>query len=230
VTTNKFGIFEYSTRNWPFAAVLTRDVFKVRQLHLLHRFVAEKKQRLGRSAKLTAEDNLTMRQVMQNLPDDCAFYRLYHAFMSKVILPLAGLPLSYSCHPKMRVHFSGTPSMSGFHDDTSITKRVDQMNIWIPFTDVYDTAAMWVESDYGLGDYAPIPMKYGQVLVFDGGYLRHGSLANTTEITRVSMDLRFSIRNGSTREDGLRLLNRVISRIESSGLGAKPAMELARAV
>lgn len=207
------GILDYSTAEWPFAAILSRDVFKVRQLHRLHEFVLEKKQRMGSKPELTYDDNLKMRKLMQDLTDDSPFYRLYHAFMSKVVSPLAGCPLSYSSHPKMRVHFAGSPSVSAFHDDVSVTHRVDQVNLWIPFTDVDGTASMWVESQIGRGDYAPVAVNHGQALIFDGGYLRHGTHANTTGITRISMDLRFSVKNGHTREDGLWLLDRVLSRL-----------------
>lgn len=225
MTSAKAGLLHYSTREWPFAALLTRDVFKVRQLHRLHAFVLEKKQRLGGKAELTYDDNLKMRQLMQNLPDECPFYRLYHAFMSKVLSPLAGCAISYSSHPKMRVHFAGTSSVSSFHDDVSITGRVDQINLWIPFTDVHGGSSMWIESDYGSGNYVPAIMRYGQALIFDGGYLRHGTHENTTGITRISMDLRFSIKNGRTREDGLRVLRHVLSQLETNAINGEHNVE-----
>jgi hypothetical protein len=211
--TAKIGLIEYSTRDWPFAAILSRDVFKVQQLHLLHEFVKKKKMRLGLSPQLTYDDNLKMRKLMQDIPDDSTFYRAYHAFLAKVILSLAGCRLSYSSHPKMRVHFPGTGSVSSFHDDMSVTGRVDQVNLWIPFTDVYGGASMWIESDYGKHDYAPVTVRYGQALVFDGGYLSHGTRENMTGVTRISMDLRFANRDADTREDALQLLARVLSRI-----------------
>ncbi|MDH4078976.1 MAG: hypothetical protein OEU68_04090 [Nitrospira sp.] len=213
INTTNSGLLAYSTTEWPFAAILSRDVFKVRQLHRLHEFVLEKKQRLGGKPELTYDDNLRMRRLMQDLGDDSAFYKLYHAFMSKVLSPVAGCPLSYSSHPKMRVHFAGTPSVSAFHDDVSVTGRIDQVNLWIPFTDVEGSASMWVESDCGCGDYAPVAVKYGQALIFDGGYLSHGTYPNNTTTTRISMDLRFSLKNGRTREDGIWLLDRVLSRL-----------------
>jgi len=51
---------------------------------------------------------------------------------------------------------------------------------------------LWCESDYGLGDYAPMPVRYGEALLFDGGLLRHGSVPNDSGVTRVSMDFRFT--------------------------------------
>lgn len=210
----KHCFLNYDTEQWCFAHILSQDVFKVPRLHRLHEFVQQEKQRSGISPQLTAEDNLTARQLMQNLPQESRFYRMYHAFMARIIRPLAKCPLSYSMHPKMRVHFPGTPSVSSFHTDVAVTHRIDQVNLWIPFTDIEDTATLWVESDYGLADYAPIPVKYGQVLIFDGGYLMHGTKANTTNVTRISLDLRFSIKQASTRLDGLKLLYQMISQVE----------------
>ena len=66
-------------------------------------------------------------------------------------------------------------------------------HFWMPFTDVDDGTALWLESDYGRGDFAPVPVRYGEVLIFDGGYLGHGSVANRTDRTRVSLDMRFSL-------------------------------------
>jgi ectoine hydroxylase-related dioxygenase (phytanoyl-CoA dioxygenase family) len=44
---------------------------------------------------------------------------------------------------------------------------------------------------YGRGEYTPVPVEYGQMLLFDGGLLSHGTVENTSSQTRVSMDLRF---------------------------------------
>ena len=214
-TPPKYCLFNYDTQQWPFAQVLSRDVFKVPQLHRLHEFVKAKKQRSGKPPQLTPEDNLIMRSVMQKLPDESAFYRLYHKFVAQALTNLEELPLSNSKHPKKRVHIPDTPSVSSFHTDAAITHRVDQINLWLPFTDVEDTATLWVESDYGLADYQPIPVRYGQALCFDGGYLSHGTQANTTGVTRISLDFRFSIKNAATRLEGLRLLERAISRSQS---------------
>ena len=134
--------------------------------------------------------------------------------MAAVLAPLVGRPLSYSNRPKMRVHFPGTDSVSSMHADVSVTARLDQVNLWIPFTDVSDSATLWIESDYGLADYAPLALRYGQVLVFDGGYLGHGSVANETDVTRISLDLRLSYRGATTRAEGIDLMNHLVHRLE----------------
>ena len=111
----------------------------------------------------------------------------------------------------MRVHFPGTPSVSSFHHDIIVTKRIDQVNFWLPFNTVDGSATIWLESDYGACDYQPVRVEYGQVLIFDGGYIGHGSVFNDSDTTRTSMDMRFSLKNASSREEGVALMNRMIA-------------------
>jgi ectoine hydroxylase-related dioxygenase (phytanoyl-CoA dioxygenase family) len=95
----------------------------------------------------------------------------------------------------------------------------DQVNFWMPFTDVDDTAALWLESCYGRGDYAPVPLRYGEVLIFDGGYLSHGSVPNRTRTTRVSLDMRFCRKGATTRAEGVDLINRLAARLPATRHG-----------
>ena len=200
-------LLPYDTGQFPFAEVLRRDVFRVSRLDLLHEYVRASRRRAGGRDRLTPQDNLMLRGLMQDLPDDSPFYQMYRAFMLHVLAARVGKPLSFSSHPKMRVHLAGTPTVSTFHHDITVTKRIDQVNFWMPFTDVDGTAALWLESDYGRGDFAPRPVRYGEVLIFDGGYLDHGTVANRSSTTRVSLDMRFCLRGATTREEGIRLLD-----------------------
>lgn len=211
--TRPWALLDYSTAHFPFARLLTRDVFKVHRLRLLHEYARKHRIAHGLPDRLTHKDNHAARRMMQALPDDSAFYRLYRHFMLRVLAPLVGSPLSYSSHPKMRVHFPGTGSVSSFHHDIVVTRRIDQVNFWMPFTDVAESAALWLESTYGSGDFAPRPVRYGQVLIFDGGYLGHGSMANTSPTTRISCDMRFSLRGATSRAEGVELMNRVVAAI-----------------
>ena len=212
-------ILPYDTRSFPFAELLKRDVFGVKRLDLLHEYLRRRRRALGTDEALTVHDNLTLRRLMQDLPDDSPFYRLYRHFMWKVLAPTVGRPLSYSSHPKMRVHLPDTPSVSSFHSDVPVTKRIDQVNLWMPFTDVDDTATLWLESFYGRGDYAPVPVRYGEVLIFDGGYLSHGSVPNRTRTTRVSLDMRFCRKGATTRAEGVDLINRLAARVRATRQG-----------
>ncbi|MBV9823493.1 MAG: streptomycin biosynthesis enzyme StrG [Actinobacteria bacterium] len=204
----------YDTEQFPFAALLRRDVFKVRSLERLHEEVLAARVARGQRPVLKTRDNLSARELVQRLPDSAPFFQLYHRFMRLVLAPVAGRSLSYSNRPKVRVHFPGTASVSSFHADVPVTKRVDQINFWLPVTSVTGGAALHLESDYGLADYAPEPVRYGQALIFDGGYLGHGSVDNDSEVTRVSFDMRFGYRGATTREEGIDLMNRIVRRLE----------------
>lgn len=177
---------EYDTGTFPFARVLEHTVFKVRPLDQLHRG--------RRDAKYT--DNLALRRLMQELPDSSPFMKLYHYFVRSVVAPRFGGRVSYSNHPKMRVHLAGTPGVSSWHRDVDVTRRSDQINAFLPFTRCFDGCALWCESEYGKADYAPLPMEYGSLYLFDGGYLSHGTMLNDTGVTRVSLDFRFAIADG----------------------------------
>ncbi len=204
----------YDTERFPFAALLRRDVFGVRSLESLHTEVLAARARRGQHGELRTRDNLAARALVQRLPASAPFFQLYHEFMRLVLAPVAGRSLSYSNRPKVRVHFPGTASVSSFHADAPVTKRVDQINFWLPITDVHDSAALLLETDYGLQDYTPVPLRYGQALIFDGGYLGHGSVLNSTDVTRVSFDMRFGYRGATTRAEGVDLMNRIVRRLD----------------
>ncbi|HEX8082356.1 MAG TPA: hypothetical protein VF557_19270 [Jatrophihabitans sp.] len=204
----------YDTERFPFAMLLRRDVFQVRALDRLHSDVLAAREARGQRAVLRTRDNLAARELVQRLPDSSPFFQLYHEFMRLVLAPVAGRSLSYSNRPKVRVHFPGTASVSSFHADVPVTKRVDQLNFWLPVTDVRGTAALQLESDYGAQDYAPVPLRYGQALIFDGGYLGHGSVLNSSEVTRISFDMRFGYRGATTRAEGVDLMNRIVRRLD----------------
>jgi hypothetical protein len=203
-------LLNYDTGRYPFAKVLQRDVYKVPDLGRLHDYVAEHYRQHGLTRGLNTEDNLTLRNLMQVQPQTSDFFRLYHKFMLEVLARWVGASLSHSQTPKMRVHFPQTPSVSSFHHDIIVTKRIDQLNFWLPFNTVDDTATLWLESDYGVCDYRPIKVEYGQVLIFDGGYLGHGTVFNSSDTTRTSMDMRFSYKGACTRAEGVRLMNRMV--------------------
>ena len=185
-------LLSYNINHYPFAAIAAA-VFKVNSLKYLHKDMSRYKLRQGKSPILAYSDNLVLRRMLQKLDDNSLFYKVYHHFVQQIICSVFGSKISYSSHPKMRVHLAGTPSVSKWHRDADITRRPEQINVWLPFTNVYQGNSLWVESDYGLADYKPVSLNYGQALIFDGGFLNHGTVDNDTEVSRVSIDFRFSI-------------------------------------
>src|SRR5687768_7701218 len=91
-------VITYDTILYPFAKVLSAYVFKVPQINKLHDYYSKQKG----VEKLAYSDNLILRRLMQELPDDSLFYKVYHFWMKEVIAPKYGHKISYSAHPKMR--------------------------------------------------------------------------------------------------------------------------------
>ncbi len=186
-------VIDYDVEAFPFQAILARDVFKVRRIDQLHSCW---KRQTGKS-RLTYADNLRLRKLMQRIGDDALFYKIYHLWIRQVLAPHYGGRISYSAHPKMRVHLADTGCVSDFHCDADVTGRDEQINCYLPFTDVYDTSTVWARHDYDSDDYQPLNLSYGQALIWDGGRLRHGTFYNETSVTRVSCDFRFHALDGS---------------------------------
>lgn len=92
--------------------------------------------------------------------------------------------------PMLRVHPPGYDSISPVHKDSDYGLAAGAINVWIPLTRVWDSNALWVESESGRGDFRPVPLRYGQALLFDAVRLAHGSRTNETDVTRVSFDFR----------------------------------------
>lgn len=182
-------ILDYDTVRFPFKAYLEKCVFKVPRLEKLHVYWARQS---GKDA-LEYQDNMLLRKLMQRLDDEAPFYKIFKSWIYNVLAPQYAMKLSHSQHPKMRVHLAGTGCVSAFHRDANITKRDEQLNVYLPFTDVYDGATVWAEDSYGSDNRIPINLRYGQAMIWDGGFLSHGTVENETDITRVSCDFRFKM-------------------------------------
>jgi hypothetical protein len=185
--SDRFIVFSYDTKKYPFQQILAKYVFRVPRIDLLH--YSWRKQQKRES--LSYKDNIVLRKLMQNLPDESLFYKVYHHWINRELAPHYANKVSYSEHPKMRIHLSGTESVSGFHRDADVTGRLDQLNCYLPFTDVFNTSTVWCETTYESGIYKPLNLKYGEALIWDGGLLKHGTYPNQTDNTRVSCDFRF---------------------------------------
>ena len=193
-------IIEYDIQIYPFHEVIAQKVYRIPQLRYLHKYWRIQSQR----DTLSYQDNLLLRKVLQNLSQEADFYKVYHPWVANLIGSRVGRKLSYSLHPKFRVHLSGTDSVSNFHRDAHITHRPEQINVFLPFTDVFAGNTLWCEDDYGSENFIPLNLKYGQALLWDGGYLKHGTLTNNTGITRVSCDFRFYYKDESLADEMIR--------------------------
>lgn len=103
----------------------------------------------------------------------------------------AGSLLIYQRPPTVRVHMPGRVSPIGLHCDADYPQHEGaEINVWVPLTSCHGSSALWLESAPGAADFAPVELRYGQALIFNGCRCRHYAMANATGATRVSFDFR----------------------------------------
>jgi hypothetical protein len=181
----------YDTERFPLARAAAK-VLGVERLDQLAEAELEGKRRAGLAARLGYDDNMRLRARLAALPASHPVRLLYAQLVQRVVAPEFGGHISYNATPTFRVHMAGTPSVSDWHRDADVTKRLDYLTAWVPFVDTAESCGLWLEQHYGQADYRPVPVAYGEVVVFDGGLARHGSQPNRTGVNRVSLDFRFT--------------------------------------
>lgn len=117
------------------------------------------------------------------------FLHIYRAFVKDLLDVEAGAYL-YQAIPSFRVHLPGNVATGNFHRDSDFNHPREELNFLVPLTPMRDTSSVWVESEPGANDCAPVEMSVGQYLRFHGAVLLHGSVPNETGRSRVSFDFR----------------------------------------
>jgi hypothetical protein len=93
--------------------------------------------------------------------------------------------------PTLRMHMPGQPSCVARHTDYIYHRQPTETNVWIPLTAVGGTNSLWSESEPQRQDFAPFETDgFGTAVLFWGNQCEHYSVPNTTDTTRVSLDLR----------------------------------------
>jgi ectoine hydroxylase-related dioxygenase (phytanoyl-CoA dioxygenase family) len=85
--------------------------------------------------------------------------------------------------------------MYKFHKDkwyrkNTIYSDIQIENIFLPFTNAFDSNSIWTESVEDQHDFSPIKCDYGQFVHWDGNNLLHGNVINKSGNSRVSIDFR----------------------------------------
>jgi hypothetical protein len=80
------------------------------------------------------------------------------------------------------------------HNDAEYGHQNGELNFWLPLTDRTLTGVdLWCETEFKADDYHPVPAKTGEMISFHGSSCRHYVNANTTPVTRMSMDFRVGV-------------------------------------
>lgn len=133
----------------------------------------------------------------QDTPAHEVFYReyprvraLYERFLREHIAREYDEGLCVQRVPSFRVHYPGAIASREFHRDSDYNHQPGTINYWLPLTEAFATNTFWVETEPDSGEFSPIEMVPGELLRFDALRLRHGSYANETGMSRVSLDFR----------------------------------------
>lgn len=170
------SVLEYNILRFPFARLCETFVGKLTDLH------DDRVTRLRVGAEKTAFHT-------QLYAIGEPFLSLYRAFVRELLGKDGGLCL-YQAIPSFRVHLPGNVATGNFHKDADFGHSEASLNFLVPLTPMRDTASVWLETEPGAADFAPVDMGVGSYLRFHGACLTHGSYPNLTGKTRVSFDFR----------------------------------------
>lgn len=144
-------------------------------------------------------DNLDENKDIERLYSDYLsgkqFLDMYVEFIKKYIKNLYNEQIAYQTVPASRIVYKNKLNMFKFHKDkwyrkNTIYSDLQIENIFLPFTDAFDTNSIWAESIENKHDFSPIKCNYGQFVHWDGCNLLHGNKFNDTNKTRLSIDFR----------------------------------------
>jgi len=107
----------------------------------------------------------------------------YKNLIREVIQPYIGEDVVYQAIPSFRIQFPNNLAVGEKHKDSDYSHSKDEINFWLPLTDAKATNTLWIEDK-------PYPVKYGEILVFDGANKEHENKINKEGYTRVSLDFR----------------------------------------
>lgn len=131
---------------------------------------------------------------------------MYYPFLREHILPLFDADLCVQAVPTFRVARPDGLAVAEFHTDAEYAHQAETVNFWVPLTTARGTAAVWMETQPGSGDYSPAEVAVGQFLEFKATLLRHGNKPNRTGRARVSFDFRV-IPLAAYKDSGSRTVN-----------------------
>jgi hypothetical protein len=196
----RIQFFDWDTDNFNFIAHYGKHLARAvgcEDPTLLHRFIPAEHMPIGPvegTAHTYGHDLLyaidpAFRQAEHVAARDIGFLATYRRFVRFIQDEIIGEPIVYQRLPSLRIQYPGMTSYGVMHTDREYNHPSEEINIWVPITEVRGTASMVIESDFGKGDYAPVEMPYGKMVIFDSG-LVHGNVVNEEGYTRMSFDLR----------------------------------------
>ena len=96
----------------------------------------------------------------------------------------------YQTFPALRVSIPGNVSVGEMHIDADYNHPKEEINYWMPITELNDINTVWHETEPNKEDFQPLIINYGEIAEVNFNQCRHFSKVNTTNKTRISLDFR----------------------------------------
>ncbi len=187
----KTQTFGYDLEKYNFTKIIA-DYLAADDLSQLRSATNEQEQDASLSIYKNMEQTVAYKRLYDclNSQQGKLFYETYERFMQEVIRPQYDEPVLYQKKPTHRILYLDSPGVSRFHRDRDYGHNTAEINYFLPQTAAFDTNTVWIESEEGKEDFAPMELKPGQFVRFNGASLLHGAKVNETGKTRVSFDFR----------------------------------------
>lgn len=193
-------IFRYDTERWDFRA-LAAQFFGTDDLEQLHRSPELNPLPEGeplpswRATRNSWEASKRLQAALRPLVSPL-FGGLLFGHVSGFLHPVQG----FQTQAAIRVNFHGSKQILRMHRDSEYGQTEGHVNLWLPVTKVGGTNSMYLETNVGAEDFAPLELAYGEACIFRGTDLTHGTVDNLSGSTRISYDIRFRLQQPD--EDG----------------------------
>ena len=181
--------YQYSTKEFNFRWIVEKylGTMRLENLHDLDKF--EKKLTAGAGDYGDQKQKLH-RKFYNKMDEDSSFKNLYDKFVKDFLASRVDFEFHYQRFPTFRIHQPENVGVFEFHKDKDYFHSEHEINIFLPMTKAYDSNTVWAESEEDKGDFSPMEAEYGELFLWDGANLNHGSQINETGQTRVSFDFR----------------------------------------
>ena len=181
-----YKTFDYDTSEYPFKETV-ENMMDVQQLDMIHE-VFEFPEKL----EIIKDQNTILHDKFYEEMKKPNFTNLYNKFVKNYVSNLDMFKdeeIIFQTYPSFRIHQPNNIAVGKYHRDSDFGHNTNELNFWLPFTDAWDTNAVWIE-DPETKEHECMEVKYGQVSKFDGANSLHGNKDNITGKSRLSIDFR----------------------------------------
>ena len=136
-------IFQYDTEKFPFRGK-AENILRTFDLEGLHSYKEYGLLEAAKTDQSTDWHKLFYESFQEKMGD------LYVKFLNEVVKPYFSITegqLVYQKIPTFRVHLENNVGVGEFHRDSDYNHKSYELNLWLPFTDTFETNTIWINSD-----------------------------------------------------------------------------------